>query len=65
MKLNTYVVNLAPEHGRPIGKAQAKQLDVPVPPASTMVGVTSLVLPGFLIEAEAVEADAPKVEEAK
>ena len=54
VKLNTYVVNLSPEHGRPIGKAQAAQLPTDVPPASTMVGVTSLVLPDFLIEAEAV-----------
>lgn len=54
VKLNTYVVDLKPEHGRAIGMARAKFLDAPTPPASTMVGVTSLVLPDFLIEAEAV-----------
>jgi len=54
VKLNTYVVNLAPEHSRSIGMARAKFIDAPTPPASTMVGVTSLVLPDFLIEAEAV-----------
>jgi enamine deaminase RidA (YjgF/YER057c/UK114 family) len=54
VKLNTYVVNLSPEHSRAIGMARAKFLDAPTPSASTMVGVTSLVLPDFLIEAEAV-----------
>jgi enamine deaminase RidA (YjgF/YER057c/UK114 family) len=54
VKMNTYVVDLKPELSRAIGMARAKFLDAPIPPASTMVGVTSLVLPDFLIEAEAV-----------
>ena len=54
VKLNTYVVNLKPEDSRTVGRARKKCFDSDSLPASTMVGVTSLVLPDFLLEAEAV-----------
>lgn len=50
---NVYVVNYTMEALEIIGKATAEFFgDVP-PPASTMVGVTALALPPFLIEIEA------------
>lgn len=54
VKLNTYVVNLKPEDSRTIGLARKKCFDTEPLPASTLVGVTALVLADFLLEAEAV-----------
>jgi enamine deaminase RidA (YjgF/YER057c/UK114 family) len=54
VKLNTYVVNMKPEDGRTVGLARRKWFSQEDLPASTMVGVQSLVMPDFLLEAEAV-----------
>jgi enamine deaminase RidA (YjgF/YER057c/UK114 family) len=54
VKLNTYVVNMKPEDGRTIGQARKKFFNQENLPASTMVGVISLVSPDFLLEVEAI-----------
>jgi enamine deaminase RidA (YjgF/YER057c/UK114 family) len=54
VKLNTYVVNMKPEDGRTVGLARRKRFSQKDLPASTMVGVQSLVMPDFLLEAEVV-----------
>ena len=57
-KLVTYVVNLTPEKAAAIRTVRLKHLGggpaSATPPASTMVGVTSLVNPDLLIEVEAI-----------
>jgi enamine deaminase RidA (YjgF/YER057c/UK114 family) len=56
-KLNVYVVGLSPqklsEYRRGVERA-ARQLDVDLEKAATLVGVTALVDPQLLIEIEAV-----------
>jgi enamine deaminase RidA (YjgF/YER057c/UK114 family) len=54
VKITTYVVNYRPEHRATIGKARAPFLASGMPPASTLVGVTALALPHWLVEIEAV-----------
>jgi enamine deaminase RidA (YjgF/YER057c/UK114 family) len=54
VKITTYVVNYAPEQRDVIGKARASFFPSGKPPASTLVGVTELALPEWLIEIEAV-----------
>jgi enamine deaminase RidA (YjgF/YER057c/UK114 family) len=54
VKIATYVVNYKPEHRTIIGKARAPFFANRPPPASTLVGVTSLALPEWLVEIEAV-----------
>lgn len=54
VKLNTYVVNMKPEDARTVGIARKKRFGQKDQPASTMVGVQSLVMPDLLLEAEAV-----------
>ncbi|MBI4766987.1 MAG: RidA family protein [Deltaproteobacteria bacterium] len=54
VKLNTYVVNMKTEDGRAIGQARKKWFSQENLPASTMVGVVSLVSPDFLLEVEAI-----------
>ena len=54
VKITTYVVNYRPEHRAVIGKARAPFFANGVPPASTLVGVSALALPEWLIEIEAV-----------
>ncbi|MCW5623540.1 MAG: RidA family protein [Burkholderiales bacterium] len=54
VKLNIYVVNLDREKWRMVGEERAKYISKTAPPASTMVGVPSLVLDELLIEIEAV-----------
>lgn len=54
VKLNTFVVNMRPEDSRTVGRARREVLSQTDLPASTMVGVQSLVMPGLLLEAEAV-----------
>ena len=54
VKMNTYVVGLTPEALQAIRDVRAEVLrDVP-PPASTLVGVTALARPDYLIEIEVV-----------
>jgi enamine deaminase RidA (YjgF/YER057c/UK114 family) len=54
VKITTYVVNYAPEQRDVIGKARASFFPSGKPPASTLVGVTALALPEWLIEIEAI-----------
>ena len=48
VKITTYVVNYQPEHRVIIGKARAPFFAGGAPPASTLVGVSALALPGWL-----------------
>lgn len=54
VKITTYVVNYRPEHRTVIGKARAPFFASGTPPASTLVGVSALALPEWLVEIEAV-----------
>ena len=54
VKITTYVVNYKPEHRAVIVKARAPFFANGTPPASTLVGVTALALPEWLVEIEAV-----------
>ena len=55
VKLTTYIVNYVPDkHRALLQAARAKHLPAENPPASTLVGVQSLALPGFMLEIEAV-----------
>jgi len=54
IKVTTYVVDYKPEQRTVIGKARAPFFAGGEPPASTLVGVTALVLPDWLVEIEAV-----------
>jgi enamine deaminase RidA (YjgF/YER057c/UK114 family) len=53
VKVNTYIVNCKPDDVA-VFRAVRKTYFLKDPPASTLVGVTSLVDPGFLIEIEVV-----------
>jgi enamine deaminase RidA (YjgF/YER057c/UK114 family) len=54
VKITTYVVNYAPEQRAVISKARAPFFADGEPPASTLLGVSALAVPGWLIEIEAV-----------
>ncbi len=54
VKITTYVVNYRPEHRAVIGKARAPFFANRTPPASTLIGVSALALPEWLVEIEAV-----------
>lgn len=54
VKITTYVVNYKPEHRAIIGKARAPFFAQGTPPASTLVGVSALALPEWLVEIEAI-----------
>jgi enamine deaminase RidA (YjgF/YER057c/UK114 family) len=54
VKITTYVVNYQPEQRVVIGKARAPFFANRTPPASTLVGVSALALPEWLVEIEAV-----------
>jgi enamine deaminase RidA (YjgF/YER057c/UK114 family) len=54
VKLNTYVVNLQPEHAAILREVRQTQIPQAPPPASTLVGVTGLARKEFMIEVEAV-----------
>ena len=54
VKITTYVVNYKPEQRAIIGQARAPFFAGVTPPASTLVGVAALALPGWLVEIEAV-----------
>ena len=53
-KITTYVVNYKPECRAVIAKARSPFFANRMPPASTLVGVTALALPEWLVEIEAV-----------
>ena len=54
VKITTYVVNYKPEHRSVIGRARAPFFASGTLPSSTLVGITALALPEWLIEIEAV-----------
>lgn len=54
VKINVYIVNLDPEKSKAVGAAKAKYFTQENQPASTWVGVTSLIFPNLLIEVEAI-----------
>lgn len=54
VKITTYVVDYKPEYRAIISKARTPFFAGREPPASTLVGVSALALPGWLIEIEAV-----------
>lgn len=54
VKITTYVVGYRPEHRAVIGQARAPFFANRTPPASTLVGVSALALPEWLVEIEAV-----------
>ena len=56
VKVNYYVVNLKPEQVPVIREVRSKYFSAEHPPAGTLVGVTSLVQEGYMIEIEAVAA---------
>ncbi len=53
VKLNTYVVDLDSERSKPNGRVKAKFFTHANQPASTLVGVSALVMKPLLIEIEA------------
>jgi len=55
VKITTFVVNYKPELRPVIGKARSVFFEGMEPPASTLVGVTALAAPEWLIEIEAIE----------
>ncbi|MCP5025252.1 MAG: RidA family protein [Actinomycetia bacterium] len=52
-KITTFVVDYQPGHRAVIAEARGQFLPSANPPASTLVGVTALATPDFLIEIEA------------
>ena len=54
VKITTFVVDYKPEHRPVIGEARGRYLSKSNPPASTLVGVSALAGPDWLIEIEAV-----------
>ena len=54
VKIVVYVVDYQPEHRAVIGEVRGRYLSAANPPASTLVGVTALAAPEYLIEIEAV-----------
>jgi enamine deaminase RidA (YjgF/YER057c/UK114 family) len=54
VKITTYVVDYKPEMRTVIGKSRSPFFAGREPPASTLVGVSALAAPGWLIEIEAV-----------
>lgn len=54
VKVNIYVVNCTPENVAIVRRERRNFLSMDKPPASTLVGVTSLVDPDFLIEIEVI-----------
>jgi enamine deaminase RidA (YjgF/YER057c/UK114 family) len=54
VKITTYVVDLTPDRRQVIADVRSNYLPRQNPPASTMVGVSALAVPGLLIEVEVV-----------
>ena len=54
VKMNTFVVNLKPEDLAIIREVRKNYLPAENPPASTLVGVTALANPDFLVEIEVI-----------
>lgn len=56
VKTNTYIVNYKQSDYSALREARAELFPDGEPPASTMVGVTSLAVDGLLVEMEAIAA---------
>ena len=54
VKTNLYVVGLRPEHVPILREVRSRYVSAECPPVSTLVGVSALVGPDWLIEIEAV-----------
>jgi len=54
VKITTYVVDYTPEMRSVIGEIRGRYLPAENPPASTLVGVSALAGPEWLIEIEAI-----------
>ena len=54
VKITTYFVDYKPEHRCIVGKARAPFFANGMPPASTLVGVTALALPEWIVEIDAI-----------
>ncbi len=54
VKITYFVVDLKPEHIPVVREVRHKYLDADNPPASTLVGVSALVVPDWLIEIELI-----------
>ena len=54
VKITTYVVDYTPEMRSVIGEVRGRYLPAENPPASTLVGVSALAGPEWLIEIEAI-----------
>lgn len=54
VSIRLYIVNPKPDDMKPVGKALREFFPADTPPASTWIGVTSLAVPEFLIEIEAI-----------
>ena len=54
VKTNLYVVGLRPEHVPIIREVRSRYVSAEHPPVSTLVGISALVSPDWLIEIEAV-----------
>jgi enamine deaminase RidA (YjgF/YER057c/UK114 family) len=54
IKFTYFVVGLTPERLTAVRNARTKHVTQPTPPASTLIGVTALARPDFLLEVEAV-----------
>lgn len=53
VKITIFIVNYVPEHRSIVGEIRDRHLSGS-PPASTLVGVTALAAPDFMIEIEAI-----------
>lgn len=58
VKMNIYVVGLKPENVPVIREVRGRYVNLENPPASTLVGVTALVGPDWLIEIDVVAVTA-------
>jgi enamine deaminase RidA (YjgF/YER057c/UK114 family) len=56
VKINTYIVNYKQSDYPAVREARAELFPEAQPPASTLVGVTSLAVDGLLVEIEAIAA---------
>lgn len=54
IKINTYIKELDGEKAKAVGEAKAKVFTQENQPASTWIGVTSLIFPNLLVEVEAI-----------
>lgn len=54
VSVRIYVVNYKPEHAGPVGEAFREFFPGECPPASTLIGVSSLAVEDFLIEIETI-----------